>query len=296
MNNFWARPTRFFCRALPRKKAGSGYPLYLFSQTTIFLKNTCITQPSLIYQKLRKKDAASILNASPSNEHHPYVTKTSIPHALQLQHNRKSHIANRLPIIIGTQIFGFQALSGLKWFFLFISTFLLQSCRPNFTAETQAVDSLLGVIGQVENASKEVDPRLIGQYIKDIKEKCSKIQSQLTDTVELEQAQVLIDFCSLQKHLQSCLQRKQQIDAEVIATRNQLFNLRTDLTQQTANKDSVNQFIESEFEYVESLSEGTERVVAELNGCFETYSELKEDIDRLLISLPNSVEGDEMDY
>mgnify|MGYP000294820584 CR=1 FL=1 len=77
------------------------------------------------------------------------------------------------------------------------------------------------------------------------------------------------------------------IDAEVVETRNQLYNLRTDLIEKVAEKDSVNRFIESEFQYVESLDEGVERVVAELNGCFETYTELKSDIDRLLIALPS---------
>jgi hypothetical protein len=58
-----------------------------------------------------------------------------------------------------------------------------------------------------------------------------------------------------------------------------------DLVQKAANKDSVNRFIEAEFQYVESLDVGVESVVTELNGCFETYSELKDDIDRFLIAL-----------
>lgn len=167
---------------------------------------------------------------------------------------------------------------------------LLSGCKPDFTAETQAVESLLGVIAQVENASNEVDARLVRQYIKDVKEKCTKIQNEMTDTLGLGQGQSLVDFCSLEAHLRSCLDRKELIDAEVIETRNQLFNLKTDLVQQAANKDSVNQFIESEFQYVESLDEGVEQVVVELNGCFEAYSELKDDIDRLLIALPEKTE------
>ena len=167
---------------------------------------------------------------------------------------------------------------------------LFTGCKPDFTAETQAVESLLGVIGQVESASNEVDARLVRQYIKDVKEKCAKIQNEMTDTMGLDQAQSLVDFCMLEAHLRSCVERKELIDAEVVETRNQLFNLKTDLVQQAANKDSVNQFIESEFQYVESLDEGVEQVVAELNGCFETYSELKQDIDRLLIALPAKTE------
>lgn len=162
---------------------------------------------------------------------------------------------------------------------------LLIGCQPDFTDETNAVESLLGVVGQVENASEEVDARLVRQYINDVNNKCIKIQSEMTDTVGLNEAQALVEFCSLEGHLQSCLERKELIDAEVIETRNQLFNLKTDLVQKSANKDSVNRFIEAEFQYVESLDQGVESVVAELNGCFETYSELKDDIDRLLIAL-----------
>lgn len=169
---------------------------------------------------------------------------------------------------------------------IFGIAFLFAGCKPDFTAEIRAVDSLLGVIGQVESAAEQVDSRLIRQYIKDVNVKCTKIQDENKDTLELLDAQRLVDFCSLEAHLQSCLERKELIDVEVVETRNQLYNLRTDLVERVVEKDSVNRFIDSEFQYVESLDEGVERVVVELNGCFETYSELKGDIDRLLIALP----------
>jgi chromosome segregation ATPase len=162
----------------------------------------------------------------------------------------------------------------------------MTSCRTDFTAESNAAESLLGVLNNVEQSSNEVDARLIKQYVKDVAEKCQKIQNELTDTIELEQAQKLVDFCALQEHLKSCLDRKELIDAEIIETRNQLFNLKIDLKKRRVNKDSVNVYIEQEFLFVESLNEGAEQVVAELNGCFDTYAELKDQIDRLLIALP----------
>jgi len=179
------------------------------------------------------------------------------------------------------EIASFLAMTLVVFFAL-----ALTSCRTDFTAEQNAAESLLGVLNSVEQSSNEVDARLIKQYVKDIAEKCQKIQNELTDTLELEQAQQLVNFCSLQEHLQSCLSRKELIDTQVIETRNQLFNLKTDLTERRANKDSAKVYIEQEFLFVESLSEGTEQVVAELNGCFATYAELKDGIDRLLIALP----------
>ncbi len=163
-------------------------------------------------------------------------------------------------------------------------------CKPDFTAETKAVDSLLGVVEAVERSAAEIDRRLIKQYIKNIEDKCGKIQSELTDTLDLNTAQNLVDFCALKDHLENCLDRKERIDAEVLATRNQLFNLKTDLASQVAVKDSLSQFIESEFLYVESLDEGVDQLITELNGCFETYAELKDEIDRLLIALPDKTE------
>lgn len=162
----------------------------------------------------------------------------------------------------------------------------MTSCRTDFTAEQNAAESLLDVLINVEQSSNEVDARLIKQYVKDVAEKCQKIQNELTDTIELEQAQKLVDFCALQEHLKSCLDKKELIDAEIIETRNQLFNLKIDLKKRRVNKDSVNVYIEQEFLFVESLNEGAEQVVAELNGCFDTYAELKDQIDRLLIALP----------
>ena len=166
----------------------------------------------------------------------------------------------------------------------------ISSCRPDFTAESNATESLLGVLNSVEQKSGEVDARLIKQYIKNVTEKCVKVQNELTDTLELEQAQVLVNFCALDEHFQSCLDRKELIDAEVIRTRNQLFNLKTDLKEGRAKKDSANLYIEQEFLFVESLDEGVDQIVVELNGCFETYTELKDEIDRLLIALPNKAE------
>lgn len=167
-----------------------------------------------------------------------------------------------------------------------ILVFTFTSCRTDFTAEQNATTSLLGVLSKVEQSSNEVDARLVKQYVKDIAEKCNKIQNELTDTLELEQAQELVNFCSLKEHLQSCLERKELIDAEIVKTRNQLFNLKADLKERRSNKDSANVYIEQEFLFVESLNEGAEQIVAELNGCFKTYDELKGQIDRLLIALP----------
>lgn len=178
------------------------------------------------------------------------------------------------------------------WRFIIALIFLttLIGCRPDFTAEQNATESLMNVLSNVESASNEVDARLIRQYVKDVDQKCQKIQNEMTDTVSIEDAQTLVDFCGLKEHLKSCLSRKELIDAELVRTRNQLFNLRSDLKEGRANKDSVNTHIEQEFLFVESLQEGADQLIVELNGCFETYSELKEEIDRLIIDLPEKEE------
>ncbi len=165
-----------------------------------------------------------------------------------------------------------------------------KACKPDFTTEHNVVSTMLGVLKKVEDTSNEVDARLVKQYLKDVSEKCAKIQAEMTDTISIEDAQILVDFCALSEHFQSCLDRKELIDSEIVATRNQLYDLQTDLKERRADEDSVNNYIEGEFLYVESLDEGTERVLVELNGCFENYSELKEEIDRLLISLPSKTE------
>ena len=165
----------------------------------------------------------------------------------------------------------------------------LWGCKPDFTAEKNAASSLLNVLNNVERNVQEIDARLIKQYINNVSEKCKKLQQETTDTLTLEDAQLLVDFCALDQHLQSCLHRKELIDAEVVQTRTQLFNLKTDLEEGRPHKDSVNNYIEQEFLFVESLDQATEQIIAELNGCFNTYAELNEEIDRLLISLPNEV-------
>lgn len=199
---------------------------------------------------------------------------------MDIQHVIAREERLRQSVCCSKEIASFLAMTALL-------IFALTSCRTDFTAESNATESLLGVLNNVEQSSNEIDARLVKQYVKDVSEKCQKIQNELTDTLELEQAQKLVNFCGLQEHLQSCLQRKELIDAQVVQTRNQLFNLKTDLKERRANKDSTNLYIEQEFLFVESLNEGTEQVVAELNACFETYAELKDEIDRLLIALPS---------
>jgi chromosome segregation ATPase len=181
-------------------------------------------------------------------------------------------------------------MTNVRYIIALVITSFLAGCRPDFSAELNAADSLTNVLNKVESGSNEVDARLIKQYIKNVNEKCQKIQNELTDTVAIEDAQILVSFCSLDEHLQSCLDRKEMIDAEVLRTRNQLFNLRSDLQEGRANKDSVNTYIEQEFLYVESLNEGTEQMVVELNSCFEKYAELKDEIDRFIIDLPTKEE------
>ncbi|MFC2175795.1 hypothetical protein ACFLR1_02340 [Bacteroidota bacterium] len=164
--------------------------------------------------------------------------------------------------------------------------FTIESCRTDFTAESNAVNSLLGVVDNVSSHSGEIDGRLINQYVKDVTEKCQTIQQQMMDTISLEDAQTLVDFCVLSDHLANCLERKTAIDSEIVKTREQLFRLRTDLKERVAEKDTVNSFIEEEFLYVESLDEGMEQVVVEVNACLKTYAKLKLEIDRFLIALP----------
>lgn len=167
-----------------------------------------------------------------------------------------------------------------------VVAFVVAGCKPDFTAELNAANSLMNVLNSVESSSSEIDPRLVREYSKNVKQKCTKVQNEISDTLNIEQAQTLVSFCALYDHLQSCLERKELIDEELLRTRNQLFNLKTDLKEGRANKDSVNTYIEQEFLYVESLQEGTEQLVVELNSCFETYTELKAEVDSLIIALP----------
>ena len=175
-------------------------------------------------------------------------------------------------------------LSALIFLMLAIA---VVGCRPDYTKESQAVERMLSVLERTEQVSATIDPRLVQQYSKDVAEKCERIQAELADTLALADAELLVKFCGLRSHLEDCLTRKEAIDNEVVQTRKQLFNLNLDLKNGTAAKDSVATFIESEFLFVESLDEGTEQLIAELHACFETYDELKDEIERLLIALPN---------
>jgi len=175
--------------------------------------------------------------------------------------------------------FGKMVLRAVIWGLLPIG---LSSCRPDLTEQQQAVQSLLNVVSRVEATSNNIEARHIRRYMKDVEQTCIALHDQVHDTLDLETARELMRFCILEQHLSDCLQRKEQIDAELYRTRNQLYDLRSDLKGGRVNKDSVNVYIEQEFLFVESLQERSEQVIVELNSCFETYTELKQEIDRLL--------------
>lgn len=158
----------------------------------------------------------------------------------------------------------------------------LAACRQDLEAEKQAVTSMERVLARVENAASQVQDMEVDRFVRKLEQHCSDLQRVLSDTLEREQAETVMRYCGLRDHLENSLKRKALIMEELQRTGRQLNALQRDLSSGAANKDSVNAYIETEFQYLESMNEGMESIISEMNACFATYEELNPKVQQLL--------------
>jgi len=157
---------------------------------------------------------------------------------------------------------------------------VLAGCRPDLSRETAAVESMFPVLDNIDARLAQLDTIAPMELAERLRFQCGRVQpdslfpSVLTDR--------LSEVCTLPEMVTDILTRKHQLATETKVTRQQLRDLHTDLSRGIANKDSVSAFIETEFLYVEHLSELSDELEDALNACIQLDLEFQPTMDSLM--------------
>lgn len=160
---------------------------------------------------------------------------------------------------------------------------LSAACGKTVEQRLQAIDAMQGVLTNVMVTSDEADDTQINHYLKDVNEKTGRLQAALlTDSLDSEDFRAAKEFEALSNRLLQAQTAKSQIVAMVKESRLKLTDLRTDVQNNLWVEDSLNLYMEIEFQYVMELDEGMNEVIAQVNGCFQTYDQINPRIRELL--------------
>lgn len=154
-------------------------------------------------------------------------------------------------------------------------------CRPDLTRETAAVESLVPVIDNVSQRIARIDTVAAQELAERISFQCSRIAADSLLLGESLGASFSV-HCGLPDRVRQLLDHRNELAAEAIRTKSQLHDLRTDLTNRIANKDSVSAFIEVEFLYVEHLGEMADELEARLEELFRIGEAFRPKMDSLM--------------
>lgn len=160
---------------------------------------------------------------------------------------------------------------------------LAVSCGKTVEQRLQAIDGMQGVLTNVMLTSEEISEIQIQQYIKDIDKKVMRIEYHLvSDSMDNNDRGNIDEFRSLTDRLENSLAAKSQLVESVKQTRLKLADLRTDVQNHQWPEDSLNLYLDIEFQYVMEIDEKMEQAVAQVNGCFKTYEQINPRIEELL--------------
>lgn len=157
---------------------------------------------------------------------------------------------------------------------------VLAGCRPDLGRETAAVESMFPVLVNIDARLAQLDTIAPMELAERLRFQCGRVQP---DSLFPEILSVkLSEVCALPETVTDILTRKQQLTAETSITRQQLRDLHTDLSRGIANKDSISAFIETEFLYVEHLSELSDELEYAINACIQLDLEFQPTMDSLM--------------
>jgi hypothetical protein len=160
----------------------------------------------------------------------------------------------------------FLAIWGIVW--------AITGCRPDFTQEIAAVESMVPVLDALEQRLTDLDTTAATQVAERLSFQCDRILPAM-DSLEVDSFPIwLSGTCDIPVQISASLGRRRVLAQELDHTRKQLNDLMVDLRERRANKDSVSAFIEVEFQYVQHLGEALE----ELEGRFQQLTQIEPEV------------------
>lgn len=160
----------------------------------------------------------------------------------------------------------FLAIWGIVW--------AITGCRPDFTQEIAAVESMVPVLDALEQRLTAMDTAAVHEVAERISFQCDRILPAMDSLEEQIYPMWLTSTCDIPERIAFSLGQKRVLAQELDHTRKQLNDLMVDLRERRANKDSVSAFIEVEFQYVQHLGE----LLEELEGRLEQFTQMETEV------------------
>jgi hypothetical protein len=160
----------------------------------------------------------------------------------------------------------FLAIWGIVW--------AITGCRPDFTQEIAAVESMVPVLDALEQRLMAMDTTAANQVAERLSFQCDRILPAMDSLEEQIYPMWLTSTCDIPERIAFSLGQKRVLAQELDHTRKQLNDLMVDLRERRANKDSVSAFIEVEFQYVQHLGE----LLEELEGRLEQFTQMETEV------------------
>ena len=152
-------------------------------------------------------------------------------------------------------------------------------CRADFSEETAAVNSMLGVIEGLESRISKLDTASIKKQAERVVYECDNLRLVYLDTTVQYQ---LDSICSYSLLVQKSMERVRILSNELATTKKQLTDLRTDMEERKVKEENVATFIEIEFLYVESLSELLDEIDVRFQNDKVKYETYRISMDSLM--------------
>jgi hypothetical protein len=168
----------------------------------------------------------------------------------------------------------FLAIWGIVW--------AITGCRPDFTQEIAAVESMVPVLDALEQRLTAMDTTAVHEVAERISFQCDRILPAMDSLEKQIYPMWLTSTCDIPERIAFSLGQKRVLAQELDHTRKQLNDLMVDLRERRANKDSVSAFIEVEFQYVQHLGELLEELEGRLEQFTQIEPEVRSDMDSLM--------------
>ena len=158
--------------------------------------------------------------------------------------------------------------------FLFGFFCVMAGCTdPHHQQTNSALQSLLTVVETTDSINATINLSALQTRVAEVDRIIAEASSK-GDTLNETNAQVLYRFAQLSPQMRSAEARSQQVAAECKRTSAQLTAMLHDHTSGAMPTDSVKHHIDTEFQYVEQLSEAVTSIGSEVDSCVRIFDEL----------------------
>lgn len=152
---------------------------------------------------------------------------------------------------------------------------LASACnQTHYEKEIKRIDSLFVAMDEAEAQFRSLDSVKIAEYCESSAELLSNFDQSVEDTLDLETAVLVSDYAYVKKVLKKFEERKDDIEKDLVFNRKQLTRLKSDLEHNAIPNDSVEYYLNSETNAVNSLNNLAVKTVENVNMQIERYDSL----------------------